>query len=129
VKDSPASPMLPEDVLLHFAASSITSVWALELLLLMKKAPRAWRIDELIAQLRGSEAAIAEALQRLQSAGLVAEAEGGHRYSPASPDKENFANDLEELYRVKPVAVVSAIAKAPNVKLQILSDAFRLKKD
>jgi len=121
--------MLPEDTLLHFAATSISSVWALKLLLLMKKAPRVWRVAELVAQLRGSDAAIAEAMQRLQNAGLVAEAEGGFRYVPSSPDNEALANDLDALYRLKPVAVVSAIAKAPNIKLQILSDAFKLKKD
>ena len=121
--------MLPEDNLLHFAANSISSVWALELLLLMKKAPRVWRVAELVSQLRGSDAAISEAMQRLQAAGLVAEADGGFRYTPASPDAEALANDLEALYRLKPVAVVSAIAKAPNIKLQILSDAFKLKKD
>jgi DNA-binding IclR family transcriptional regulator len=121
--------MLPEDVLLHFAATSISSVWALELLLLMKKAPRLWSVSDLVAQLRGSDAAISEAIQRLQSAGLVTRAEDGFRYAPTSPDNEALANDLEALYRLKPVAVVSAIAKAPNIKLQILSDAFKLKKD
>jgi len=121
--------MLPEDVLLYFAANSISSVWALELLLLMKKTPRVWKVGELVAQLRGSDAAISEAVQRLQNAGLVSEAEGGFRYAPSSSDNEALANDLEALYRLKPVAVVSAIAKAPNIKLQILSDAFKLKKD
>ena len=115
--------------LLAFVRLNVRSVWALELLLLMKKAPRVWRVAELVAQLRGSDAAIAEAMKRLQNAGLVAEAEGGFRYVPSSPDNEALANDLEALYRLKPVAVVSAIAKAPNIKLQILSDAFKLKKD
>jgi DNA-binding transcriptional ArsR family regulator len=121
--------MLTEDVLLQFAATSISSVWALELLLLMKKTPRVWRVGELVSQLRGSDAAISEAMQRLQNAGLVTEADDGFRYAPTSSEAEALANELEALYRLKPVAVVSAIAKAPNVKLQILSDAFKLKKD
>src|SRR4029079_9703765 len=106
--------MLPEDMLLHFAASSIRSVWALELLLLMKKNPQMWNVGELVTQLRGSDAAISEAMQRLQDAGLVIQAEGGFRYAPSSTENETLANDLEALYRLKPVAVVSAIAKAPN---------------
>jgi DNA-binding FadR family transcriptional regulator len=121
--------MLPEDTLLHFAATSIKSVWALELLLLVKQMPRLWTEAELVAQLRGSESSISEALQRLQSAGLVTQSEGGFCYAPISADTEALANDLEALYRLKPVAVVSAIAKSPNIKLQILSDAFKLKKD
>jgi DNA-binding IclR family transcriptional regulator len=121
--------MIPEETLLQFAATSISSVWALELLLLMKKTPRIWSVVELVAQLRGSDAAISEALQRLQSAGLVTDEEGGFRYAPSSPDSEALANELDALYRLKPVSVVSAIAKAPNIKLQILSDAFKLKRD
>ena len=118
-----------EDDILNFAASAIGSIWALELLLLIKQEARSWSSAELVRQLRGSEAVIAQALERLRGVGLIADEAGRYRYHPTSPEAGDLAEALESLYRSKPVAVVSAIANAPQRKLQILSDAFRLKKD
>ena len=121
--------MAREEDVLNFAASSIASIWALELLLLVRQERRGWTSAELMRQLRGSDAAIAQGLQRLQSASLIVEESGRYLYKPTSLQIDALANELENLYRLKPVAVVSAIANAPQRKLQILSDAFRLKKD
>lgn len=122
--------MIPEDVVFNFAGSSIASIWALELLLVLKGPPtRSWTGEELIKQLRGSQSAIAEALFRLQSGGLIAEDGGAYYYRPSSPEQNDLVCELERLYRAKPVALISAIANAPTRKLQILSDAFRIKKD
>jgi predicted transcriptional regulator len=118
-----------EDDILNFAASAIGSIWALELLLLLKQEARSLSSAELMRQLRGSEAVIAQALERLHGVGLIAEEAGRYRYRPASPEPGELAEALDSLYRSKPVTVVSAIANAPRRKLQILSDAFRLKKD
>jgi hypothetical protein len=121
--------MVQEEEVLNFAASSIASIWALELLLLVRQDRRAWTSTELMRQLRGSDAVLNQCLHRLQSLGLITERSGSYLYSPSSPDTDILANELENLYRLKPVTVVSAIANAPQRKLQILSDAFRLKKD
>jgi len=122
--------MIPEDVVFNFAGSSIASIWALELLLVLKGPPaRSWTGEELIKHLRGSQSAIAEALFQLQSGGLIAEDEGAYYYRPSSPEQNELVCELERLYRAKPVALISAIANAPTRKLQILSDAFRIKKD
>ena len=121
--------MVQEEDVLNFAASSIASIWALELLLLVRQDRRAWTSAELMRQLRGSNVVIAQGLQRLQSAGLITEDSGRYLYQPSSPEIDALATELENLYRLKPVTVVSAIANAPQRKLQILSDAFRLKKD
>jgi hypothetical protein len=121
--------MVQEEDVLNFAASSITSIWALELLLLVRQDRRAWTSDELMRQLRGSDVVIAQGLHRLLSAGLITEDSGRSLYKPSSPEIDALANELENLYRLKPVTVISAIANAPQRKLQILSDAFRLKKD
>jgi hypothetical protein len=121
--------MVQEEHVLDFAASSIASIWALELLLLVRQDRRAWTSAELMRQLRGSDVVIAQGLHRLHSAGLITEQSGRYLYKPKSPEIDALANELESLYRLKPVAVVSAIANAPQRKLQILSDAFRLKKD
>ena len=121
--------MTQEEDVLNFAASSIASIWALELLLLVRQDRRAWTGSELMRQLRGSNVVIAQGLQRLRSAGLITEESDRYLYQPNSPEVDALAGELENLYRRKPVTVVSAIANAPQRKLQILSDAFRLKKD
>ena len=121
--------MAQEEDVLNFAASSIASIWALELLLLVRQDRRAWTSAELMRQLRGSDAVITQCLHRLQNLGLITEDSGNYLYKPSSLESDNLANELENLYRLKPVTVVSAIANAPQRKLQILSDAFRLKKD
>ena len=121
--------MAQEEDVLNFAASSIASIWALELLLLIRQDRRAWASGELMRQLRGSDVIIAQGLQRLRSAGLITEESDRYLYKPGSPEIDALATELENLYRLKPVTVVSAIANAPQRKLQILSDAFRLKKD
>lgn len=121
--------MASEEDILNFAASAVGSVWALELLLLVKRDRRGWSAAELVRQLRGSDAVIAQALQRLQSAALITEEAGTYRYKPATAESSELSDELENLYGLKPVSVVSAIANAPQRKLQILSDAFRLKKD
>jgi hypothetical protein len=38
-----------------------------------------------------------------------------------------FISEAQSLYRAKPLAVINAIAAAPNEKLRIFADAFRLK--
>ena len=50
-----------EDVL-RFLASSFPSVWALELLLVLKKKRRAWAREERVATLRASELVVSKAL-------------------------------------------------------------------
>ena len=121
--------MIQEEDVLDFAASSVASIWALELLLLVRHDRRAWSSAELMGQLRGSDLVIAQCLHRLQVVGLIVEESGSYVYRPSSSQTDNLANELEKLYRLKPVTVISAIANAPQRKLQILSDAFRLKKD
>ena len=104
-------------------------MWALELLFVMKRKPDWWSSPDLVLELRGSDAAIADALQRLKSAGFVVEDQARYRYQPATHDKHEMADQLQDLYGIKPLAVVSTIANAPNRKLQIFSDAFRIRKD
>ena len=59
-----------EDVL-RFIAASFPSVWALELLLVLKSERRAWAREELVATLRASELVVSKALDALVTAGLA----------------------------------------------------------
>lgn len=120
--------MSSEETVLDFAAAAFRSVWALELLLALKRRERAWQASEIIVELRSSRVVVVEALDNLTAAGLVAQDEaGGYRYRAGSPAIDELVTELENLYATKPSVVVRKIVTSPSLKLQILSDAFRIK--
>jgi hypothetical protein len=100
-----------EDDLLAFIASAIGSIWAIELLLLLKHDPgRGWDSASLVRELRSSSIVVDEALERLRVAGLVIQCPAGlHRYHAAPPELDEIASELEQIYRTKPTAVIRAI--------------------
>jgi len=121
--------MISEDEVLRFAAALFKSVWALELLLTLRRGrDRSWVAGELIKELRSSQVVVVEALSNLVAAGLVVEEEGGRfRYQVGSPGIDETVGELETLYATKPTVVIREIVTTPNLKLKILSDAFRIK--
>jgi hypothetical protein len=121
--------MATEQEVLTFSAASLNSVWTLELLLFLKRqAPKCWQADALIRELRSSQVVVSEGLANLQNAGLVIEEpESGYRYQAASPHLDEMVSELAGLYASRPTAVIRAIVNAPNRKLKMLSDAFKLK--
>jgi hypothetical protein len=121
--------IVTEEDLTAFVAKTIGSVWALELLLLLKREPqRSWTTEVLIREMRGSQVVIADALKMLQEAGLVAQdSAGAHRYQAASEHLDQLASELEKAYATKPMTVIKAIVAAPSDKLRIFSDAFKFK--
>jgi len=118
-----------ESELLRFAASSFPSVWALELLLVLKRDPRKWNQDELIAKLRASDLVVIKALEALVAAGLVSEEPDGAIYMPVSKLSETCVEQLDELYRARPNAVRRAIVSAGTSSATAFADAFKLSKD
>jgi len=120
----------PNDVL-HFVQAFVPSVWTLELLLLMRREPaRAWTAAMLLAELRSSTLIVANGLATLLAAGLIVEeAEGRYLYQPARAELGEMVDRLAAAYRDFPFAVTQAILSAPNDKIRIFADAFRLKKD
>ena len=120
--------MSSEEDVLDFAGASFRSVWALELLLTLRRSTeRSWAAGEIIKELRSSQVVVIEALNNLMAAGLVVQEDtGAYRYAAAGPNDE-IIGELERLYAVKPTSVMRKIVTSPNTKLQILSDAFRIK--
>lgn len=116
--------------LLAFIGGSIRSVWALEMLLILKRDPgRRWTAADLVRELRASTMVVDESVQTFRTAGLVSCDEGGGcAYAPASPVIADMCDALEEAYRQRPVAVVNAIVSRTD-KIQSFADAFRLKDD
>jgi hypothetical protein len=100
-----------EEDLLAFIATSIGSVWALELLLLLKREPsRRWNADALVRELRSSPIVIGEALQQLRTAGLIAQdSPDAYRFRTASPQVNLLVSELEKAYATKPMTVIKAI--------------------
>jgi hypothetical protein len=121
--------MPSEDEILDFAAASFRSIWALELLLMLRRTrDRSWMPAEIIKELRSSTFVVNHALNNLIAAGMVLEEDSGsYRYSGVSGFEE-MIDEVESLYAVKPTRLMQKIVNSQNSKLQILSDAFRIKK-
>jgi predicted transcriptional regulator len=120
--------MPSEAEILDFVGTSFRSIWALELLLMLRRTrDRSWAPPEIIKELRSSRAVVVDALNNLTAAGLVIEEDsGGYRYRGVSGPEE-MVDDIERLYAVKPTRMMQKIVNSPNSKLKILSDAFRIR--
>ena len=116
-----------DDDVLRFAASSFRSVWALELLMTLKSAPRRWSHEELVATMRASDAVVSSALDSLVAAGL-ASIEGGEAvYMPVNDEVADYIERTTTLYAARPDAVRRAIVRASASGLSAFADAFRLR--
>ena len=116
--------------LFGFIREQLRSVWALELLLLMRrKDDRNWSPQELVGELRASTALVTDNLESFERAGLVVAGDDGrYIFSPASPLLRALCDELQSVYAERPVTVINAIVASPD-KLQVLADAFRIRGD
>ncbi len=119
----------PNDDLFRFIGSSFRSVWALELLLLLKRDKRIWSRAEMVSTLRASELVVSKALDELVAGGLVSVEGDGAHYMPAAQDIARQVDSLEKLYGARPDAVRRAIVSAGSSGATAFADAFRLRKD
>ena len=118
-----------EEELLALVRTHIVSVHSLELLLLVKRQrDRSWQTAELVRELRSSSLAVAQSLASLRAAGLVREISDGRiSFAPISPQHDRLAAEIEKIYAATPLTLLKAIVAAPDEKLRIFSDAFKLK--
>jgi hypothetical protein len=123
--DSP----IPADVV-DFLDKHISTVWSLELLLLMRQNPsRIWTAADLAKELRASAPVITRVVPPLLVAGIVVEAEGGWRYAPQRGEVDDTIERLESLYKQLPVRIIRHIALAPHREAQSFADAFKFRKE
>jgi len=117
-----------EDDIVSFVQGTINSLCALELLLLLRRErPRRYTLDQVVRELRSSQLAVTQALDRLQRSELIEDSgEGAYRYQQGSAQLDVICERLESLYARKPVKIVNAILGAPDEKLRTFADAFRL---
>lgn len=119
----------PSDELLRLVGSTFRSVWALELLLLLKRERRVWSPSQLISTLRASELVVNKALEELLAAGLVSVEGGGARYMPVTEEMAKELDEVEQLYAARPDAVRRAIVSATASGATAFADAFRLRRE
>ena len=121
--------MSPSEDLIRFIGSSFRSVWALELLLVLKRDARVWSREELVANMRASELVVSKALDALVSAGLASVEAEGAVYMPINDEVAAFVDQLEQIYAVRPDAVRRAIVSATTSGAAAFANAFKLRKD
>jgi hypothetical protein len=119
----------PSEDLLRFIGSSFRSVWALELLLILKRERRSWSHDELVSTMRASELVVSKAVDALVAGGLASVEGQDVTYMPINDDVAKCVDQLEELYAVRPDAVRRAIVSATSSGASAFADAFKLRKD
>ncbi len=115
----------------EFVRATFRSVWALELLCLLRKnRDQSLTHREMVDRLRASDFVVTQSLENLSAMGLVIrEPDGSARYSPAHADADRLVVRTEELYSTSPNAVRRIIASSANPGLTAFANAFRLRKD
>jgi hypothetical protein len=114
-----------------FVRATFRSVWALELLCLLRQnRDRTMSHADMLAGLRGSDLVVTQNVAALAAAGLVLlEEDGGARYAPATAELDRLVGAAEMLYARSPDAVRRTIVEAANPGLTAFADAFKLRKD
>lgn len=115
----------------RFISNTFRSVWDLELLLELRRAPdQSQSKDALVSTLRASDIVVAKGIDTLLAGGLIAiEGDGSIRFAPATRDLSDMVAGAVDLYRSKPDTVRRHIVRASLGGLAAFSDAFRLKGD
>lgn len=113
---------------LRFITASFPSVWALELLLMLKRRDGSCARQDLIARLRGSEAVVSKALEALVAVGLVSMEGDEAVYVPANRGVEASVDRAEDLYRRRPNTVCRAIVRARTSGAAAFAEAFKLRR-
>jgi hypothetical protein len=123
--------MASQEEVSGFIAATFRSVWALELLCLLRQnRERSLSRAEMVAGLRGSDLVVSQSVESLSAAGLVlVEPDGATRFSPASAQLDRLAEQAEALYRKSPDAVRRTIIAAAHPGIAAFADAFRLRKE
>ena len=118
-----------DEAVLSFIRASFPSVWALELLLTLKRERRIWTGEEMVAALRASDLVVSRALDALVAAGLASIETGGAQYRPVSSDVESCVDQVEQLYRTRPNRIRRAIVLANTSSASAFAEAFKLRRN
>lgn len=116
----------------QFLREHIRTIAQLELLLLVHRSPeKSWTVEEIAKQLYIPSSFAASILESLRKSGLVAMKDDNqqeYRFMPKSAELGQIVDELETLYRERPVATIHAIHSTSMDTLQNFADAFRIRK-
>lgn len=118
-----------EQEVLQFIAASFPSVWALELMLVLRRDRRAWDRQELVAALRASELVINKALDALLAAGIASLDDDRVLFLPVNSDVDACLERVEQLYRSRPNRVRREIVAASTSSATAFADAFKIRRE
>ena len=118
-----------DDETLRFISATFPSIWALELLLQLKREAGPRSRQELIERLRASEVVVNRALDSLVAAGLVSLEREVATFQPANRSIKASVERAETLYLRRPNSVRRAIIAAQISSAAAFADAFRLRRD
>ena len=123
---------IPADVQ-QFILRRIESIAELEAMLLLSGHPgQSWSTPQIARRLYVNEQETAMVLARLQSEGLVVADAGDpstYRYQPGSPELEELAKRVLDIYQKHLVPVTNLVHSKPRTRIHEFADAFKLRKD
>jgi len=122
---------MPEEDVVGFVVAELGSVWAIELMALLRRdLSRCWRKEELTSELRASPIVVQMALERLQRAALVSAGEEGEwRFEPQDAASDRLALKAIELYKSHPAMIKKLLYGKQDGNLRLFADAFKFGKD
>lgn len=112
-------------------ATSIHSVAALELLLLLRRSPDTyWTATAAAATLGATEERMSAALESLQRHGLVEQAREtvAFRYAPRNDADGQSVDMLASAYETQRLAVLDAVYAAGTGAIEAFAEAFRIRR-
>jgi hypothetical protein len=113
--------------LIAFVRRSLRSIWALEVLLLLRRSGPAFvTVGDISREPRATPFLVRRLLDQLQEEGLVERDQAdGAKFHPATEDLAKLCDLLDIASRERPIALRDAMFNAPNDKLQNFANAFR----
>lgn len=118
--------MTKDEDLSQFVRQHIGSVWALELLLLLRSnREKCWPAADLVREMRASAKLVAENLSSFERFGLAVLETNGWRFAPANAWLDSISARLAQAYRERPVSTIGMISRPDPVKS--LAEAFKIK--
>jgi predicted transcriptional regulator len=120
-------PSLPRDVA-RFLDSYVDSITRLEILLLLFREARRWRVDEIAQELRTTEDHVSTELGALTRAKLVTRNDDAF---VITDDRATRAvlDSVSSVYATYRVAVTTHVFSKPSESIRGFSDAFRFRKE
>ena len=118
-----------DEEVLRFIAASFPSVWALEVLIALKREGSSCTRTQLVEQLRASELVVSNALEALVAAGLVSIEADRANYLPVTEEVRRYVDRVEQLYASRPNAIRRAIVATGRSNADAFADAFKLRRE